>query len=233
MSDKWKELAAKILRIAHDPGAPQGERDAAMAQATRIMAKYSLTENMLEFEAGTPQSVESLVIHIKNPYAAKKEIIVNTVASAFGCTAVKIDKSVMIRIFGFPGDLEKIQYLYNSVIVQLFVGLSQVDCPPWENGKTFRNSWVNGFITTVGKRITTTIRKAADEVRTESTGMDLMLRNRMQMIKFEVSKAYPDLKSRSYHFSSNSTLGYRMGTEAGKNADIGQTRIGGRNEIEG
>lgn len=222
----WKKKVEAILRMAEDPSTTEEARRNYVDRATEIMVKYGIEDAMLDFTEHKPVTVDKIILPMKNPYQLKKKILLNGIAKAFNCLVVN-SGNVNI-IYGNPDDLDRTKMLYNSLLVQLFIGLAnaQADKPRYIHGKAYNSSWVNGFVMTVLDRVKKSVNRVKDDIPT-GTGMELALVDREKAVSDARSADFPKLsKGRVMSYNSNAA-GYAAGRAAGNRADLGTTRVGG------
>ncbi len=228
MSSKWKEVVEKLLRKAEDPASSEEERETYLEKATILMAKFGIEEALLFSKENRTEKVERRDFTVVNPYKLKKEVLINGISIAFGCMAVRMIDGKTVRVIGFPDDLEKVYVLYSSLLIQMIIALSQAEKPEGIHGKTFSDSFLKGFVHIVLKRVRDAYKKAKDEVARVSTGTDLVLRNRKEMVVKSAMEEFPHLRTKSSTSRVRSGDAYSLGRNAGYNANIGQAQVGFR-----
>jgi hypothetical protein len=230
MARKWKEVIANLLTKAENPATTPEERDALIDKATELMVRFGIEEAQLRRNDNKPEEVTSKVFSVTNPQRLKKQTLMNGLANAFGCEAIVLFDKDKIQVFGFPSDLEKVETLYNSLIVQMFIGMASAVKPSHVHGKEFNSSFANGFVLTVLKRVRNVYLKVRNEEVRKTPGTDLVLRDRSLAVKSAFSSAFPQTMRRSGSKSTGN--GYGQGAEAGLRANIGQGSLkAGRNQI--
>lgn len=85
---------AKMLRLANDAGASEGERDNALRMAHATLAKYNLDLAQVESTTNTTDSTEARVKHDAQFYGRPwARLMANTVAELFFCKYVYVPNS--------------------------------------------------------------------------------------------------------------------------------------------
>ena len=74
----------KLLKLAQDAGATEGERDNALRMAHATLAKYNIDMTDVDMEASVEKRVEIYFDELKQPFA---KIICNSIAKLFFCKA--------------------------------------------------------------------------------------------------------------------------------------------------
>ena len=230
MSDKWKLVVEKLLTKAEDGATTQAERESLISKATELMAKFGIEEQMLDFSHGIKNTPNRTSYDIQNPYGNLKKIMLNQLSISFGCVAVDARD---FEVFGFADDLDRVRYLYNSLLVQLFVAMSKTEVPAGYNSKAFRNSFAKGFISTVTKRVQESVERAKQSFE-DKNKMSLVLRTKYESVIKAMMTEFPNTTTVTKKVHVSTRAGLMAGRAAGTMADIGQTRItGGKREISG
>ena len=224
MARKWKEVVANLLTKAENVATTDHERQALIDKATELMLRFGIDEAEVRVKEDKPEEITSYLIKVTNPQKLKKQTLINGLANAFGCSAISLLDGEHVQVFGFPSDIEKVQTLYNSLIVQMFIALSVTVKPVGVHGKTYNSSFVNGFVLEVLRRIKNIHAKVREDIR-KAPGTDLVLRNRDLEVKRAMANAFPNMRFRAG--SGSHGTGFGDGTSAGQRADIGQTRLSG------
>ena len=87
--------------------------------------------------------------------------------------------------------------------------------------------WVSAFAETVVKRVKASVRRAERDVQGTGNGMEIALRDKAKSVNDAFRVAYPNSTTVSSSSVRSNVAGYHAGVNAGNNADIGQTRVGG------
>lgn len=243
MDTKWIEIVQKLMAKAENAATSVEERNAIVEKMTFLMAKHGIEEAMLNAGKPEAESVISVRFEMKAPYVNPKLILLNAVSQIFGAKPVLVEHANrrnstpnsknVLRIFGFPGDLEKIMMLNGSLTIQMLTELAGAEKPDHVHGKAFNNSFVNGYVNTVIKRVDAAYSKARQDVSDSTTGssMELVLQTRSTAVNAQFTNAYPNTNSTNISSRSSSGVGYSAGQSAGRNANIGQTGLGGRRAL--
>lgn len=221
----------KLLAKAEDPACPPAEAEALTAKATQLIAKYGIDQALLAAERPGADRIGDRRLEFGAPYALDRAVLLDTVARRLRCRAVQTvttrsgRRYVVMHLFGFGTDLERVEILFTSLLVQAAHALVAEPVPRGANKAAWRRSWYAGFTATVGHRLTETEREARRHAeRTEATGkqLDLVLADRSALVDRAVSTEYPHLVSRRRVLSGR---GYDAGREAGDRADLGGPRM--------
>jgi len=232
----------KLLAKAEDPATTREEAELYTAKATDLMAAYGIDRALLALADPSLDVVGDRVIVLDKPYAVEKCGLLAAVALELHCRAVRRTrhpdgvKQLSLHLFGHRSDLERVEILFTSLLVQATHALARTPVPPWEHPAAFRRSWLTGFTGAVAQRLADAERQAAeqahDRFEARGTSSALVLADRSARVDRAVDDEYPDLRTARPRRLSGS--GRLDGWTAGQRADLGGTRLrGGRRELSG
>lgn len=229
---KWKEVVTKLLNKAANEATSTQEAEALTEKAAYLIGKFGIQQDILDLEQKVKPNVQVLTLIMKEPYINHKLRLLAGISMVFSCQTVEHTKDMQraVSIFGYKDDLEKVKMFYVSLLVQALYSLTSIETPPWENGKSYRNSWWLGYVTTVYKRL----REAVDKGHQDTMnvpGVALVLADKKTHVKTKLAEVFPKIKTSKYTPSARSTNGYTRGSEAGRQADLGQEKIGGQGNL--
>lgn len=223
--------AAKLAQIkscftlAEDPGAPEGEREAAMTRAIKMLAKYGIERAQLE--ALNPEKVRETVmrtISTDGTYSYERSVFLGALVKVLHCDSYATTRGsryVSSTIFGAPDDIERVELLYNSLVLQAFTGMRKAVNFSYTSTRRFRANWLIGFFARVIDRIEKIEEGATSEA---GTGTAIVLADRSARAKHALAQESPNLKeSRPRQRGGPGTYD---GMEAGDRADLGQNSLG-------
>ncbi|HEY1488561.1 MAG TPA: DUF2786 domain-containing protein [Micromonosporaceae bacterium] len=228
MSDAILDKVRKLLAKAEDPACTTAEAEAFNAKAAELIAKFGVDRALLAEADPTSDIVGDRVIDLPAPYAADKCSLLAGIATELRCRAVqrRDSRGFAIHLFGFDSDLERVELVFTSLLVQASQALAVQPAPPWENVAAYRRSWLAGFTYAVVMRLRATEARAATVAApTEGGGRSvaLVLADRSVHVAQRVSEAYPKLRFAGPRRLAGS--GRRQGYNAGQRADLGGTKI--------
>jgi uncharacterized protein DUF2786 len=222
--DKVRKLLAK----AEDLACTTAESEAFNAKATELIAKYGVDRAMLAESDPGSDIVGDRVIEVPAPYALDKWSLLAGVATQLRCRAVqRRDRTgLAIHLFGFASDLERVELVFTSLLVQASQALAAQPAPGSESVAAYRRSWLAGFTHAVVIRLRAAESRAATEAAPhESSGRSvaLVLADRSAHVAARVSDTYPHLDRLGPRRLAGSGRGH--GYAAGQRADLGGTKI--------
>ena len=213
-----------LLAKAEDPGTTEHEAEALTAKASELMAKYGIDEAMAAERNSRHQVPGNKIVVVDGPYTTPKASLLGVVAKAFRCDAVQLigqDRTrLKVHLFGFESDMEMVQLLYTSLLLQATHGAvrveKQTDYYGRSRTRSARSSYYLGFAYAVKQRLAESTAKA--EADTCAPGTALVLRSRQVAVKNAMSAEYPSLVQRSVRAGNSS--GYSRGRADGQRANL-------------
>ncbi len=248
MSDATLRVIQKLLSRAEATDF-ESERESCLAKVAELMARHSIEEALVwaaagEQEAGTEQPTERLLV-VPAPYAARKVSLFGAVGEHAGCTVIDVgsepDGVRRVAAVGFPGDLDRMEMLVTSLLVQLtrsmLAGGPRRGARRGSPGATaaWRRSFISGFTARVAERLADARRTEAAHVADQrrsgpaeapDQSLALVLVAREEAVDAEVSRRYPYLRSRRMDAGS-SRSGHSAGRDAGSRAGLGEAALRG------
>ncbi|MCM2391137.1 DUF2786 domain-containing protein [Streptomyces albipurpureus] len=130
------------------------EAEALTAKAQELMSRHSVDEASLAPKSTTPAAFR---IGVDAPYETAKAILLDAVASANRCRAVWNSSLGFSTVVGFEGDLESVELLYTSLLVQGTAAMTRAEGAQRAGGrrrtKTFRQSFLMSYAGRLGERL--------------------------------------------------------------------------------
>ncbi|MFV2195267.1 DUF2786 domain-containing protein [Nocardiopsis sp. LOL_012] len=219
---KVRALLAKAEAASTD-----AERLAYTAKADQWMARHSIDAALLNEQHGTTDAPTFKRVRVTNPRALAKAELLMAIADAVRCKGLRDrlrNGAVHVSVYGYPTDIERVEILYTSLLLQMANGLETTEVPRWADTRTFRRSWLYGFALQVGQRLTD-IQKTAehDTTPTEGQSTALVLRDRSKAVEDLVNGQVPKINKPKV--APLDPDGYEAGQDAADHADLGQTRM--------
>lgn len=232
--DGYLDRVRKLLAKAEDPGCTPAEAEALNLKAAELVAKYGIDAAMLAASGQVKDTVGQRIIEIRAPYARSKvTLLANIVVMLRGrIITTQTSNVTMAHIFGFTADLDRIELLYTSLLVQAQYGLIKQRPPhAWESIGAYRRSWFHGFSIAVGTRLEATERSAQTEHEASTgTSTALVLADRSALVNAAVSETFPSVRDGRPRKLQGS--GRQAGYQAGMQADLGGQRVAGQGRRE-
>jgi hypothetical protein len=227
MSDAILVKVRKLLTKAEDPACTTAEAEAFTAKATELIAKYGVDRALLAAQDPSTDRVGDRVIDVEPPYALDKAGLLASVAAALRCASVRRrDRNgLAVHLFGFGSDLERVELLFTSLLVQAAHGLAATPVPAWEQPAAFRRSWLAGFAGAIAVRLREAEAAAAATPTTSGPSVALVLADRTTEVGRRMSEAYPNARTAGRRRLAGT--GMRQGYAAGTAANLADSRAVG------
>jgi hypothetical protein len=213
MLDRIRALLAK----AESTTFPE-EAETYTAKAQELMARHSIDAALLD--ASTPSRAEPVGVRIgvDAPYEGPKSMLLSVVAKVNRCRAVWSKEYGFNSVFGFETDLELVELLYTSLLVQATTAMTaqgtRRDRYGRSSTRSFRQSFLTSYANRIGERLSGATERASTEAAREMGGSALLpvLAAREEAVRERVESAFPSLVSHRVNVSS------REGWESGRAA---------------
>ena len=147
------------------------EAEALSARAQELMAKYSIDHALLAAESGREQTPGGRRIAVDNPYEAPKATLLQTVAQANRCRVVWSRELGLVTVIGFPADLDAVELLFTSLLVQANTAMLRAggkqDAYGRSRTRAFRTSFLVSYAIRIGERLSAAAGQAEAEAVAE------------------------------------------------------------------
>lgn len=221
-------------------GCTDEEAEAAAEAAQRLMAKYQIDEAMLAFSGkGEADTLDTIRIDIASSYFNPRLFLLDGIAKANDCRVVYFTKARGYKtngakVLGFKKDIALVMMMYTTLVAHMESSARRyIPRPGHGTNYKQRESHMMGFQDEVGRRLREARRfaeaQAQQEQPTGSTSMALALVDKRQQVDRYVGKTGKGRTGRGSY--DGAAMG--AGRQAGRNADIGGTRLSGRKAIGG
>ncbi len=152
-----------LLAKAEATGFPE-EAEALTAKAQELMARHSIDEALLADRAShtAKDAPGACRIGVEPPYEQAKAVLLDAVARANHCRAVWNEPFCFSTVVGFEADLEAVELLHTSLLVQAQTAMTKAEAAQRRAGrrrtKTFRQSFLAAYAHRIGTRLTAAAR---------------------------------------------------------------------------
>jgi hypothetical protein len=206
MLDRVRALLAK----AESTTFPE-EAEAYTAKAQELMARHSIDFALLVARGGARDEPAVRRLAVENPYEAPKTLLLQAVAGANRCRAVWMKEFGFVTVMGFPADLDSVELLFTSLLVQAVRAMTQSG----NSAPSFRRSFLTSYAHRIGERLTETTEKV-----TQSAKPDLLpvLKKRTEEVDARFSEAFPAIRRQAVNVSNRQ--GWAEGRAAADRADL-------------
>jgi len=214
-----------LLAKAEATGFPE-EAEALTAKAQELMARHSVDEALLDARAPSKDAPGACRIGVEPPYEQAKAVLLDAVASANHCRAVWNEAFGFTTVVGFEADLEAVELLHTSLLVQAQSAMTKAEAAQRAGGrkrtKTFRQSFLAAYAHRVGSRL----RAAAETPVAE----DLLpvLASREVAVTDRADRMFPETTTTRLR-GVDDEAGWTEGVQAAERAQVGnRPRLGHR-----
>ncbi|MFG1675147.1 DUF2786 domain-containing protein [Micromonospora sp. NPDC049282] len=231
MSEAMLSKVRKLLAQAEDPACTPAESATFMAKAAELIARYGVDRALLAAREPAADPVGDRVVEVIAPYARDKAGLLAAVADPLRCRCVRRRQGngFAMHLFGFASDLERVELLFTSLLVQAAHGLAGAAVPVGEHPAAFRRTWLAGFAQAVAERLRAAEAGAVAEAGAPSVA--LVLADRSHRVQRRLAEAYPRLRTAPRRRLAGG--GFGPGAAAGRRADLGDTGLTGTGASRG
>jgi hypothetical protein len=196
--DKVRALLAK----AESTGFAE-EAEALTAKAQQLMARHSIDEALLAARAGARDEPVGCRVGIDNPYELPKATLLDVVAGANRCRSVWAKNLGFATVIGFRPDLDAVELLYTSLLVQATSAMTRAGSRKDHHGRSrtrsFRQSFLTSFAIRIGERLATATEQASAEAAAETGEARLLpvLAARDDTVREATEKMFPEIVAKA------------------------------------
>jgi Protein of unknown function (DUF2786) len=145
------------------------EAEALSSKAQALMVQHSLREAVADHGRGRSPVAAARRMWIDNPYPAAKVALVQAIAEANRCRTVWIKDLGCVVIVGSETDLNLVELLVTSLLVQasraMLLAGRRHDVRGQTRTKSFRFAFLVAYAQRIGERLTATSSSVAEELR--------------------------------------------------------------------
>jgi hypothetical protein len=210
-----------LLAKAESTNFPE-EAEALTGKAQELMTRHAIDRAHLDARRGDRPTVGGRRVGVDDPYAGARYLLLASVADANRCRAVWTKHWGFATVFGDEGDLDAVELLFTSLLVQATRAMVAQPRPGRASGgatRSFRQSFLVAFAQRIGVRL----REAADTVTadaaTRSTDLVPVFARRREAADAALAEAFPE--TRTTRMSANDAAGWHAGTRAADRAELG------------
>lgn len=201
------------------------EAETYTAKAQELMARHSIDAALIDAAAGASSAAPAGVrIAVDPPYEMAKSILLDEVARANRCRSVWSKALAVCTVFGFPTDLELVELLYTSLLVQATTAMTaEGSRDDRSSTRSFRQAFLTAYATRIGERLAGAAERAGREAAAELGGSLLpVLAARDEAVQERFRATFPNLTYRQV--TVRNAEGYRSGLAAADRASLNPRR---------
>ncbi|MGH9229150.1 MAG: DUF2786 domain-containing protein [Acidimicrobiales bacterium] len=211
------------------------EAEALTAKAQELMTRHAIDVAAVEAERGGGARVSGRRIGIDDPYARARVMLLSEVARANRCRAVWSRGLGFATVFGDEGDLDAVEVLYTSLLVQAtraMVGARRPGnggggrgAPSGSATRSFRQSFLVAYANRIGDRLRQVAEATAAQAAAGHAGgrggdsFLPVLARRADAAEAAAAAAFPNLKT--FSTTGRDAEGWAAGRQAADRAHLG------------
>ena len=176
------------------------EAETFTAGAQALMARHSIDHALLAaLDQSSSEDPTGRRIGIDNPYEVPKAMLLGAVAEANRCRTVWSRDLGFSTAIGFPADLDAVELLFTSLLVQATTAMTKAGSRTDHYGRSrtraFRQSFLTAYASRIGQRLTETTGQQTTKAATEPAGQNLLpvLAARSEAVDEAVSVMFPEM----------------------------------------
>ena len=209
------------------------EAEAANALAAKLISKHGIDQALLADKGEIKDVIVNKLIPLSAVYQNDKRVLFNSIVHALGAQVIFIRSrrpgtaqsyTLSAHVFAYESDMARIELLFEMLQPQMLLGAAAAHVPYWENARSFRKSWMSGFISAIHGRLKATKKEATKEA---GTGTDLVLFNREKAVEVAYKATFDPKHTINSAPRRLAGSGREQGYAAGQKASFGGNNIGG------
>ncbi|SCL25218.1 Protein of unknown function [Micromonospora nigra] len=222
MLDRVRALLAKAESTTFP-----AEAEALTGKAQELIARHSIDQALLSTDAEPGDRPGGVRLGTDPPYAGAKALLVQEVAAANRCEAVWSDDLGFTTVLGWPADLEAVELLYTSLLVQATTAMLRGRGERRSGGRRTRG-WDESFLNAFALRIGERLRSATESVDRETAAaagperLLPVLAARSEAVRERLDTLFPGVTR--HRLSVRDAEGWSSGTAAADRASLAPGR---------
>ncbi len=202
------------------------EAEALTAKAQELMARHSIDEALLAAAAGegSRDAPAGCRVGIDSSYEVAKASLLDVVAEANRCRSVWSKSLGFATVIGFRPDLDAVELLYTSLLVQATAAMmtagSRQDRAGRSRTRSFRQSFLASFAVRIGQRLMAATEQVSEQAAAEAGDGRLLpvLAARTDSVREATETMFPEIVARSV--SATDREGWASGRAAADLASL-------------
>lgn len=218
--DRVRALLAKAESTTY----PE-EAEAFTAKAQELMARHSIDYALLEARAESHDEPAGRRVGVDNPYEAPKALLLDAVSGANRCRSVWMQRLGFATVLGYPPDLDAVELLYTSLLVQATAAMtyagSRRDASGRSRTRSFRTSFLTAYASRIRQRLADATESVTREASVEAGRGELvpLLAARDDAVRHATEAMFPEVVGRSMTVTNRE--GWVAGVAAANAASLG------------
>ncbi len=206
------------------------EAEVFTAKAQELITRYAIDTALLaRHSPAAALGTDGRRVHLQAPYLKEKMQLLTEISEVNGVRAVWADTHAIATVVGLPDDLERVELLFTSLLVQATRAMTGADtggAHP-QGVAAFRRGFLMGYAVRIGQRLRTARDKATAE-GAEAAGVDVgelvpVFSAREEAVQTAFDELFPTtVRARTRRVDA---AGWHAGTSA---ADAAHLEVGAR-----
>ena len=201
----------------------EAEAESFTAKAQELMTRHRIDRALLDARTDLGDAPAGRRLGIDDPYAEPKYLLLAAICEANGAQAVWSKGMGFATVFGFPVELDVIEELFTSLLVQSSAALrregSKTDAAGRSRTKAFRRTFLVSFAHRIGQRLRETAEATVSDVG-EADALLPVLAARDAEVDEVMNDAFPRVTTKAFRPSISDAEGWYAGLAAGDRADL-------------
>jgi hypothetical protein len=201
------------------------EAEALTAKAQELMTRHAIDRAQLEAGRGADPVAGGRRVAVDDPYANARYLLLSAVADANRCRAVWTRQWGFSTVFGDEGDLDAVELLFTSLLVQATRAMVLEPVSATGNGgrtRSFRHAFLVAFAGRIGERLARASEAATADAARHSTAVVPLFEARRAAADRALGEAFPE--TRTMRVSARNAEGWQAGVRAADRAQLGHER---------
>jgi hypothetical protein len=216
--------ARSLLAKAESTTFPE-EAEALTAKAQQLMTRHAVDAAQLGARRRGEPAAVGRRLPVDDPYANARYLLLASVANANRCRAVLTRQWGFATVFGVDGDLDAVELLFTSLLVQATRAMDLEPAGAAGGGsrtRSFRHAFLVAFAARIGERLADASDMAAGAAARRGTAVVPLLAARRQAADRALGEAFP--QTRAMRVSARNADGWQAGVRAADRAQLGAER---------
>ena len=192
--------ARALLASAESTELPE-ESESLTARVQELMTARSIDDALLASGSGRAgrDVASGRRLFVDSPYEGAKTDLLDAVATVNRCRAVWHKNLGLSTVLGFPADLDAVELLFTSLLVQASTAMARAGSHRDDAGpsgtRSFRQTFLTSYAQHIGERLAEAAEAAERQAVADSADSGLMpvLAARHRVVEEAVNKMFPDL----------------------------------------
>jgi Protein of unknown function (DUF2786) len=177
------------------------EAEALTVRAQELITRYTISEALLAAgtEPGRQDAASGRRVFVDSPYELAKTDLLDVVATVNLCRAVPHQNLGLSTVLGHPGDLDAVELLFASLLVQATAAMIRASQHHDDAGppgtRSFRRSFLASYTQRIGERLAGSAEAARRQAAADAPDCGLLpaLAARRRVVDEAVRKMFPEL----------------------------------------